>query len=188
MRDDAAAAFDAHVAFTSFGRPPTSTSCKSSNSAPLHGGHVSQQHSHRSDRVLDLDPVIRRRMTHATTSHTLDTLDAPLDEDQNAPKWTPGSEPTTDSTAISMVWCQFTVAEFSNDRAEVRHDFNNHTFLDFLRQPQQDWVQCRWISVTGLSRDVVNALGEKYGLHELALEDLVGVDQAYSRNLTKADW
>jgi Mg2+ and Co2+ transporter CorA len=62
-------------------------------------------------------------------------------------------------------------------------EYDNKSFLKFPRKPQEDWVKCRWISVNGLSRDIIGAVGEKYGLHELALEDLV-----WTRNRTKAEW
>ena len=42
---------------------------------------------------------------------------------------------------------------------------------------------CRWISVNGLSWDVIRLLGNQKNLHRLAIEDLTN-----TKNRTKADW
>lgn len=55
--------------------------------------------------------------------------------------------------------------------------------IEFLEKPQDSWIKCRWISVNGLSWDVIQALGKYKKLHRLAVEDLMNTN-----NRTKADW
>lgn len=63
------------------------------------------------------------------------------------------------------------------------HDFGNAAMIEFLQKPQEAWIKCRWISVNGLSWDVIQALGKYKKLHRLAVEDLMNTN-----NRTKADW
>lgn len=65
----------------------------------------------------------------------------------------------------------------------VMQDFGNLELIEFLDKKQEDWVQCRWINVNGLSWDVIGALGKHKRLHRLAMEDMVNTN-----NRTKADW
>jgi len=75
---------------------------------------------------------------------------------------------------------QITIVDFSPDRFVIRN-FDNATLESFVQQPQPSWVKCRWISVRGLSWDVVQVLGRHKNLHNLALEDIMNL-----RNRTKA--
>ncbi|TQS32428.1 hypothetical protein Golomagni_07254 [Golovinomyces magnicellulatus] len=61
--------------------------------------------------------------------------------------------------------------------------FDNETFIEYLKQPKEDWAKCRWININGLSWDVIQAVGATKGLHKLALEDIMNL-----KNRTKADW
>lgn len=65
----------------------------------------------------------------------------------------------------------------------VKRNFDNESFISFLDTPKESWVKCRWININGLSWDIIQAVGNKKGLHKLALEDLMQI-----RNRTKADW
>jgi Mg2+ and Co2+ transporter CorA len=186
---------DPRVAFAPVIRMDSRSSCSSSSSSSAGGGGGGvfgrpRSHSHRSDRSWDPEPI-RRRMTRAPTLYTIDTLDpGGGDSDASLPAWEPGSEPAAgaDAQGEKKVWCHFTVVEFSHDDVMVEQKFDNVSFCDYLARPQAEWVKCRWISVTGISRDVVDALQERYALHELAVEDLFEGTKGYSRNLTKADW
>lgn len=60
---------------------------------------------------------------------------------------------------------------------------NNSTLAGSLAEPRPKWASARWINVDGISWDVVRVLGQKEGLHRLALEDLMN-----RRNRTKVDW
>jgi magnesium transporter len=49
---------------------------------------------------------------------------------------------------------------------------------DFIGRHRPEWCNVRWISVRGLSdMDVIHALGEKYALHPLAIEDVLAGNQ-----------
>lgn len=78
--------------------------------------------------------------------------------------------------------CSITAVDFSEQRVE-RQELDNHTLQAYLAKRRPDWSRCRWISVNGLSRDVINALSENKQLHRLAVEDMV-----HRRNRTKVDW
>jgi Mg2+ and Co2+ transporter CorA len=78
--------------------------------------------------------------------------------------------------------CNITVVDYSSEYM-VTTDLDNENLEDFLKRPQEDWVQVRWISVDGLSWDVIRALGNYKGLHRLAIEDLLN-----TKNRTKVDW
>ncbi len=65
----------------------------------------------------------------------------------------------------------------------VHVGLDNANLGEFLARPREDWVQCRWINVNGLSWDVVKMLGNYRSLHRLAIEDLL-----HTPSRTKADW
>ncbi|EFQ25238.1 magnesium and cobalt transporter CorA [Colletotrichum graminicola M1.001] len=113
------------------------------------------------------------------------------DFEMSRPGWQPGSEPGFDpnksdgghaSMPTLRADCDISVFDFSQNRM-VQHKFGNEGFVDFLRKPQEPWVQSRWINVNGLSWDVIQACGQSYKLHKLSIEDVMN-----TRNRTKADW
>jgi magnesium transporter len=74
--------------------------------------------------------------------------------------FTNGSEPV-------VVTC----VDYCPDQVEIQDIHDLPAFLDHHRP---EWSHVRWISVDGLGRaDVIQALAEKYGLHPLAIEDIV---------------
>lgn len=104
-------------------------------------------------------------------------------------KWEePGAEPGIDTKKENeshyslKQHCEITVVDFSDERVEY-HTLDNDDLEEFLKQPKEAWVQCRWINVNGLSWDVIRALGNHKGLHRLAIEDLMN-----TRGRTKVDW
>lgn len=137
-------------------------------------------------------PAVYRRRTRADTfrsTKSAHTTRASLD--QAPPYWQPGQEPGLDPSKVDggrpdaptlHAECQITVVDFSETNLEM-HDFDNAGFVNFIAKPQADWIKCRWISVNGLSWDVIQALGVQKRLHRLAIEDLVHLN-----NRTKADW
>ncbi|KAK7519362.1 uncharacterized protein IWZ02DRAFT_433898 [Phyllosticta citriasiana] len=102
----------------------------------------------------------------------------------------PGAEPGVDYTAADTdarhnhlhADVAITVVDFS-DEAMEQHKLENNSLGGFLDRPKQEWVTCRWINVNGLSWDVIKILSKHYGLHRLAVEDLMN-----TRGRTKADW
>ena len=108
--------------------------------------------------------------------------------------WRPGQEPGIDVSAPSEggpgrdslaelhEQCDITVIDFSQENMHMYH-YGNDTLGGFLDAPRPDWVDCRWISVNGLSWDVIKLLGKYKHLHRLAIEDMTN-----PRNRTKADW
>ncbi|RBR13972.1 uncharacterized protein FIESC28_07938 [Fusarium coffeatum] len=142
-------------------------------------------------REMNFSPsILRRRISRAPTFKTVDDFDE-FETFGDRPGWQPGSEPGYDpklpdgghaSMPALQAQCEISVIDFSQDGMVKRH-FDNASFIAFLDQPKEEWARCRWINVNGLSWDVIQAIGNKKGLHKLALEDLMQL-----RNRTKADW
>ncbi|KAJ4260600.1 hypothetical protein NW762_007343 [Fusarium torreyae] len=143
-------------------------------------------------REMNFSPsILRRRMTRVPTFKTVEDYDEFETNFGDRPGWQPGSEPGYDprlpdgghaSMPALQAPCEITVVDFSQLNMVKRH-FDNESFIPFLEQPRESWAKCRWINVNGLSWDVIQAIGNKKGLHKLALEDLMQI-----RNRTKADW
>lgn len=130
--------------------------------------------------------TLKRRPTRSNTARSY----GPRLKGRN---WQPGQEPGIDTAAehsglaalhikeLSQK-CDITVVDFSQDFVRL-HRLDNESLEPFLALPKDDWVQSRWISVNGLSWDVIKLLGNYKGLHRLAIEDLIN-----PRNRTKVDW
>ena len=64
-----------------------------------------------------------------------------------------------------------TCIDYCPDQVEI-HEIDD--LREFLGRHRPAWAHVRWINVDGLGRmDVIKALAEKYGLHPLAIEDVV---------------
>jgi magnesium transporter len=62
-------------------------------------------------------------------------------------------------------------ADYSTERVQITEVSD---LAEFLSHHRADWVKVRWIGVRGLKdMDALRALAEKYGLHPLAVEDLL---------------
>lgn len=104
----------------------------------------------------------------------------------------PGQEPGIDTkatnphpsskTPLLHEECLITVVDFSEEDIGVQH-LNNATLGQCVDAGRPAWATCRWVSVNGLSWDVIKLLGNHKNLHRLAIEDLTN-----PRNRTKADW
>lgn len=137
---------------------------------------------HFSPSRLSVDSTLRRRPTR---SNTVRTYHSP-----SRPNWQePGAEPGIDTGKEAESHyeglqqdCDITVVDFSPEKM-TSLELDNNTLEDFLQKPKEDWVECRWINVNGLSWDVIRLLGNYKGLHRLAIEDLMN-----PIGRTKADW
>ncbi len=71
-------------------------------------------------------------------------------------------------------------ADYSPDRVQITEVAD---LADFLSHHRAEWVKVRWISVRGL-KDMVamRAMAEKYGLHPLAIEDLLSPQRPKSED------
>jgi Mg2+ and Co2+ transporter CorA len=108
------------------------------------------------------------------------------------PNWQPGAEPGIDTAQASEkvsphlealhAACEINIVDFSDVEVDVSRA-NNGDLAEKLEQPRPTSMPCRWISVNGISWDVIRLLGNKYSLHRLAIEDLINT---HSR--TKVDW
>lgn len=142
---------------------------------------------------IGIGPIMMQRRGRAQTTMSSSgsvkarTVNASA-KDKN---WRPGQEPGLDpskqdggrgNTPELHEVCQITIVDYSEDDMEM-HDFNNEEFIEFMKEPQEEWIKCRWINVNGISWDVIQALGKAKKLHRLAIEDLVNVE-----NRTKVDW
>ncbi|KDQ15673.1 hypothetical protein BOTBODRAFT_173752 [Botryobasidium botryosum FD-172 SS1] len=99
---------------------------------------------------------------------------------QGAP---PGSEPGVNPRRQSAQaqWghlnekCQIEVMDYGGVMAKFQK-FENDSFVKFLEEAGSTrplWSKVRWISINGISWDVIRALSIKYDLHPLAIEDVL---------------
>jgi hypothetical protein len=138
-------------------------------------------YKHR-DSSLDDGAGIRRRLSrHAT----IRTYHSPTRQTWEEPGAEPGVDTSKDAepryqhlTAV----CQITVVDYSAERME-KYELDNASIEDFLVQPRPEWVSVRWVNVNGLSWDVIQACGNAFDLHRLAIEDLMN-----PRGRSKVDW
>lgn len=132
------------------------------------------------------ESVRQRRLNRSNTAKT-------YRPQRRGQSWQPGQEPGIDTSAPVDQYssstapkfnenCQITTVDYSQTEMQ-QHELDNHSLAQFMAKPRPEWAVCRWINVNGLSWDVVKLLGNHYGLHRLAIEDLLN-----PRNRTKADW
>jgi len=91
----------------------------------------------------------------------------------------PGSKPGVDVDQLQAMAAKskrvpITCIDYSPDRFEVRQITDPDAFIESRREP---WVKVRWINVDGLDPGFLRALSIKYGLHPLAMEDVLDVGQ-----------
>ncbi|KAL9125864.1 MAG: hypothetical protein Q9217_004996 [Psora testacea] len=145
--------------------------------------------AHDTDIKFATSPTESVRFRKVARSNTAKTYRP----EQRGQEWRPGQEPGIDVSGpggvgsqphLSQIYeqCDITVVDFSPEDMKMHH-LGNSTLRPFLKDPRPAWANCRWISVNGLSWDVVELLGKDKNLHRLAIEDLMN-----PRNRTKADW
>lgn len=110
----------------------------------------------------------------------------------SSPTWKPGAEPGIDADKLDTsvvpqltalrAQCDIVIVDFSPDRINTT-EASNDSLEAVLSARRPHHLPCRWISVNGLSWDVIKLLAQKYSFHRLALEDLVN-----TRTRTKVDW
>ncbi|EME86841.1 uncharacterized protein MYCFIDRAFT_96983, partial [Pseudocercospora fijiensis CIRAD86] len=123
-------------------------------------------------------------------SNTVTTYHEP--EIHDASSWQPGAEPGVDTSAEDdkipphltklKTACDINVIDFSDQNIHQSR-CTNADLEAILNIPRTEQLPCRWISVNGLSWDVIRLLGNKYNLHRLAIEDLI-----HTKTRTKVDW
>lgn len=148
---------------------------------------IKARSTHSINGPASISPSIQRRTNRSSAGRAFRTVDAV----HLRPDWQPGQEPGLDPSKLNggrdqspilHEECRIAVVEYSEDDITLR-EFGNAEFIDFLKEPQEEWVKCRWINVNGLSWDVVQALANHKNFHKLAIEDLINTN-----NRTKADW
>jgi len=72
---------------------------------------------------------------------------------------------------------QLSVTDYCPQRFEY-HDIKAEDLEGFIAAHRPEWSRVRWIDVDGVNNStVISALAKKYGLHPLAVEDLVSIGQ-----------
>ncbi|QDS77255.1 hypothetical protein FKW77_003576 [Venturia effusa] len=147
-----------------------------------HGNSSSMDRGRTDSRASSISESLHRRVTRQNTVRNYHSPSRPNWEE-------PGAEPGIDTSKEPephfnhlLQECQITVVDFSDERMS-KYELDNEGLVEFLKEPREDWVSCRWINVNGLSWDVIKELGNKHNLHRLAIEDLMN-----TRGRTKADW
>ena len=92
----------------------------------------------------------------------------------------PGSPPGLGPQDLSALpstpgAARITCIDYSPDKVQVEEVDD---LAEFIARHRPDWSSVRWINVDGLSDlGVIRALAEKYGLHPLAIEDVLHLPQ-----------
>ncbi|KAG2099884.1 uncharacterized protein F5147DRAFT_754693 [Suillus discolor] len=92
----------------------------------------------------------------------------------------PGVDPRRQSAYLHYAHIRERCEIQINDYSTVRSSFgkmDNERFVQMFNDERssekESWVKVRWINVCGISWDVMSVLALKYGLHPLALEDVL---------------
>ncbi|KAG1830906.1 hypothetical protein EV424DRAFT_1506156 [Suillus variegatus] len=92
----------------------------------------------------------------------------------------PGVDPRRHSSYLHYAHIRERCEIQINDYSTVRSSFekmDNERFVQMFKDERnskrESWVKVRWISVCGISWDVMSVLALKYGLHPLAIEDVL---------------
>lgn len=137
-------------------------------------GSVRNRRTSRSNTVHTYPPPAYQELQHASDVSSpgaepgIDTNDS----DENIPSYITKLKQDCDINIID-----FSDSDVKNQRVD------NDSLADFLNLPRSEDLPCRWISINGLSWDVIRVVGNKYGLHRLAIEDL-----CHTKTRTKVDW
>jgi len=104
------------------------------------------------------------------------------------PTWKPGAEPGLDTEKVDErvaphlealnAKCEIVIVDFSDEHI-VSVEANNANLDEVLSAKRPYQMPCRWISVNGLSWDVIKLLGKRFNLHRLAIEDLINVRTSF---------
>ncbi|KAF2736023.1 hypothetical protein EJ04DRAFT_463664, partial [Polyplosphaeria fusca] len=132
--------------------------------------------------------TLRRRPTRSNTVRHYNRNNSPTQQHWEEPGAEPGIDTKKetygrDTHHYLHQRCDITIVDFSEEKVEC-HEKDNDDLEEFLQTPKEDWVQCRWINVNGLSYDVIRVLANHKNLHRLAVEDLMNTN----KSRTKADW
>ncbi|KDN48125.1 hypothetical protein RSAG8_03141, partial [Rhizoctonia solani AG-8 WAC10335] len=97
----------------------------------------------------------------------------------------PGTEPGADPRKSATVElyggikanCRIEICEYGPSKARFT-DYDNKSFVTWLNSNEatasrEIWNKVRWINIAGVSWDVISALALHYGLHPLAIEDVL---------------
>lgn len=131
------------------------------------------------------------RYRKPSRTNTVTTYHEP-DSTRAGENWQPGAEPGVDTSLEDdkipahltslKEQCDINIIDFS-DLEVKRMSADNESLAQCLAAPRTEDLPCRWISVNGLSWDVIKILGNKYHLHRLSIEDLM-----HTHTRTKVDW
>ena len=150
-------------------------------------GRTPTDHTHRgsitSISSTNTAALRQRRMSRSNTVKA-------YHEDGEHAGWQPGAEPGIDAAKeedeprLKAIFerVEIEIVDYSADDLRTL-SADNDTLKAVLNEPRPEDLPCRWISVNGLSWDVIKMLANKYKLHRLAVEDLI-----YTRTRTKVDW
>ena len=128
------------------------------------GSHRRRRSSVVSSYAASLDDTgLHQRTTKTNTVKTYRVPEHPI--------WQPGAEPGVDTTrdedeprllALHQE-CDIHITDYSEDVIGTQYATND-TLKDVLEEERPDNLPCRWISVNGLSWDVIKTLANKYNL------------------------
>ncbi|CAE6523140.1 unnamed protein product, partial [Rhizoctonia solani] len=125
-------------------------------------------------------PITKLRTSVHKAKHIslIDIVSALLDI---APGTEPGADPRKSATVELYggikANCRIEICEYGPSKARFT-DYDNKSFVTWLNSNEatanrEIWNKVRWINIAGVSWDVISALTLHYGLHPLAIEDVL---------------
>ncbi|KAL1922128.1 uncharacterized protein VTP21DRAFT_10770 [Calcarisporiella thermophila] len=153
-----------------------STEKTSTFQASSYSPRPSMLRPHFAENVLQ-SQTPRSRIRSCSVTSTTDTL-LLLRDSSEFPEWEPGAAPGEDVHSMDEMFmtkkckCDIQVVDYSPERIQVNDNLINESLPVFLAMKRPPWSQVRWISVNGLSWDVVKSIALNYDLHPLAVEDV----------------
>ncbi|KAG8896963.1 hypothetical protein FRC00_004983, partial [Tulasnella sp. 408] len=95
----------------------------------------------------------------------------------NLPGSEPGVDPKRDSDEYAHITadCRVDVIDYSRDKV-ANQVLDNQGIISLLTQngrSRPSWAKVRWINIKGIDWAVIRTLSLTYGLHPLALEDVL---------------
>ncbi|KXT01577.1 hypothetical protein AC578_6357 [Pseudocercospora eumusae] len=150
---------------------------------PMPGTTIPRTTSSAGSRLSAPEPVdtlMHRKPSRSNTVTTYHESDV-----HDASSWQPGAEPGVDTSAEDDKIPPHLIKLKTECNINNIHESRctNADLEAILNIPRTEKLPCRWISVNGLSWDVIRLLGNKYNLHRLAIEDLI-----HTKTRTKVDW
>ncbi|ODV91528.1 hypothetical protein CANCADRAFT_42174 [Tortispora caseinolytica NRRL Y-17796] len=133
------------------------------------------------DAIRSRSAEERQKRKYSTYSFDSETTTSRTSVEKEQPGWEPGIDIRTTDVELGD-YSIATVVDYSFDKYRIQRGISDATITSVLNS-RPDWSTVRWINVNGLSWGTLRAISQHFGLHRLAIEDMVDIPQR-----TKVDY